>query len=626
MLLPLPQNEGAAASACGDKEHYDTLDNIILARSNVEELYAKLSICLTGTVGIAISGINTLSGPTDGWWGRAVPLSTGEYLQMRMYPRNSFGKPLGPLDFRLVATRRTSHDLVPVVAFAVLFLPRVEFKDMETFTPSNKSSATIGCRSIHLLLPSLICKHDPHRSKEKGHIQLDSNGYHCIRPSCVTIPTVRGCSGGKYEFAVASGDSYLVIAGHMAGVDIPDPMKRCAETCSNSDYSKTILSKQRKLIQSIGEHDAGSYIYSALTICELISAEGLLSIMCNDFFLGALPDMMHSPVGLPLSICMAIHLACYPERFGLPCCTKEDIFANKEIILSFKSRWKPVSRGVRALDLAVKNGFDNAAAACCNDVMKHHMNDSMVLWQRIGQRLIRKVMCDPREDLPTEECNSNSTMFGYSELIADETSNFKYNHMAKFGLCQPVPDSPVDKISLAPLCDIRTALYRVLDTCEFWLRTGFHGEFQISKDNVSTTTSEHTNGEDTSSEENDDADDELNHTLNVAAMESARGCISTSMLHGPFSQHQFGIKSFLVGPGCCNTCADCDNKIDSLQAILFASKSSSCKLCNRHRCFKCSVDALKPDKSSDGCCRRCDPAAPRMRVSPTRATLKKTKR
>ena len=72
----------------GDTEPYDTLDDVILAKDTVEELYSKLAVGLKGAVGVAVAGQNTLSNPNDGYWGRPLTLSTGEHLRAYSTARN----------------------------------------------------------------------------------------------------------------------------------------------------------------------------------------------------------------------------------------------------------------------------------------------------------------------------------------------------------------------------------------------------------------------------------------------------------------------------------------------------------------------------------------------------------
>lgn len=650
----------------GDTEPYDTLDDIILAKDTVEELYSKLACGLKGAVGVAVAGQNTLSNPNDGYWGRPLTLSTGEHLQMRILPRGTFGQPLDHSDFRLVATRRTFKTAVAEVGFAIFYMPRESFI-VDNTTPLTCAS-TIGCRGVHVLLPSLISKHDPHRSKEDAcGVSMDPRGFHSVRPSSFHLPMATAMKNHTNSFALTAGDSYLVFAGHMAGVDIPDPLRRCADVMTNNEHSRHISAKQRRIIQSIGEADTHAYIFSALTLCELLSAEGLLGILCNQFFWGAMPDTFYSPVGLPLSLCMAIHLALYPNRFGLPKCTKCDAFSNAEVVHAFHSKWKRLLLdGYRAIDCAVKSAYDRAfAQAQITKGMDIQLVDSMTLWQRIGQRMITKIMSDPRDELRRTPGDPVFTRFGVAELVTDVISETKYDILARKGFCRSVVETPIDKIFLAPRCDLRTTAYRLLDSVEAWLRTGMFGDIRLSEENVNIAPVETVRGtrlpcklcgtcfkcncpqpagkapekheyctmtgpsgessaektadknaaaaslleESDDSDESDDADDLMDRKLCVKAMETAAGALTLSLIHGPFSMHDFGIKCFLVGSGCKNKCADCDEEVDACQALLFGSKTDACRHCNRYRCFKCS--AKHGDDQPH--CLRCDPKAPRVR-------------
>jgi len=124
--------------------------------------------------------------------------------------------------------------------------------------------------------------------------------------------------------------------------------------------------------------------------------------------------------------------------------------------------------------------------------------------------------------------------------------------------------------------------------------------------------------ESSDSDESDDADDLMDRKLCVKAMETAAGALTLSLIHGPFSMHDFGIKCFLLGSGCKNTCADCDEEVDACQALLFGSKTGACRHCNRYRCFACSAKDLN-DQSH---CLRCDPKAPRVRHPTTHSPAK----
>ena len=64
----------------------------------------------------------SMSTPTLGYWGRSITLCTGENFQMRICPRGCIGQPLHQAETRLIATRRTSINAVPVVSCVLLSL------------------------------------------------------------------------------------------------------------------------------------------------------------------------------------------------------------------------------------------------------------------------------------------------------------------------------------------------------------------------------------------------------------------------------------------------------------------------------------------------------------------------
>jgi len=632
LLCPMFQRAPPGAS-----ETYDTLDNIDLKENScVEALFELLTSPLKGAVGVVVMGESGLSDPSEGYWGRAMPLSTGEHLQMRIHPRNSVGKPIGNDETRFLAIRRTSHGTIPRVGYGIFYLPR-QPNMLESNAPLSTGS-TIGCRGVHIVLPSLFSKHDPHRDKSTGHAQLDFEGFHSIRPSTLCLTINRGTAKSPdTSYSFTPGDAYMVIASHMGGTDIADPLQRSSNTMTDMDHSRHICARQRRLVQSMGETKAATYIASSLTLCELLSAEGTLGIMCNSFFTGAFPDMMYSPLGTPLVITMAVHIACYPGLFKLPPCTKQDSFANREMIRTFRSRWdKVMLNSFRAIDVAVKSGYDNAITqAKKEEEMSMRLEDNLKMWQRVGQRIISKLMSNPADEIRGGSKAAFQTKFGDAELLVDSLSECKYASLANKGYYLPVKEARIDKIFTAPRADVKTTLYRVQDNTEAWLRTGVFGKHRISRPNINVaSTGQHRKNRypceicgtcfkcdctladttkvelSSSSSESDDDDHIMDNKICMDAMESAAGAMAMCMLHGAYVMHQFQINCYLVGDGCSNTCADCDQRVGVLEGTLFGSKASECSRCNRKRCFSCTSKSLRADKSPDEHCLRCAPGAP----------------
>jgi hypothetical protein len=178
---------------------------------------------------------------------------------------------------------------------------------------------------------------------------------------------------------------------------------------------------------------------------------------------------------------------------------------------------------------------------------------------------------------------------------------------------------PINRLYLAPKSDLRTTLLRAHDSVETWLRTGKYGSITLSRPNINVASKakcgmcdagskcECIKAEESSSS-SDDEDDLLDNKLNQEAMESGAGAISAAMLHGAFVMHQFGIKAYVVGEGCKNTCADCDKSVDALQGVLLCSRAGECAVCNRRRCYQCATEALKRMNPSEHCS-RCAPGA-----------------
>lgn len=644
----------------GSEEVYDTLDNFPPeSLKNIKTLDDVLLTPTKGTVGVIVGGQCALSDPSDGYWGRGLRLLTGEHIQIRQTPRGLVGKPVGE-ESRMIAIRRTGHNQCTQVFFGMIFNPRVCVTGEESLPLT--SARTIGCRGVHLLLPSLFNMHDPHRDTTKGHADIDLDGFHSIRPSCISITKTtksnRRGTKGEIAFSICPGDAYLVMAAHMLGLKQPDPITRSSLSMSDEDHLRSVHSITRRLVAHSGEQKAAASISSSLTICDILGAEGIIGMLCNSFFEGVLPDMLHSPIGITLVMVMAMRIACYPEKSGLKQgVTPQDAYANNEMCTMVNSRWLPVAKnGMLAIDVVIESGLKNAHERVKEEKgLASCLEDNMKFWQRVGQRVITKIVADPCGAAAEEARNGShlNTSFGRAELVEDAVSDIKYHLLAKAGMAQPISEAPINKITLAPKADIRTTLVRIHDCVEIWLRSGMYGDVQLSKNNVNVPPApkkkQHKrmevedeaipfgicpccaekilNGDDecdcikspdegggnssdssastVSNDSDGDLDEMLDHKLCLDAMESAAGAASIAMLHGAFVVHQFGIETYLVGDGCSNLCADCDNVVTPLQGVLLNCSVGECPKCNRRRCYDCAEKALGMMKPTTDGCKRC---------------------
>lgn len=600
---------------------YDTLDDVDDRHAvSLKQVYAAVFGGIERYAGVVIAGSAALSDASSGYWGRAFSLESGEFIQIRVCPKGSFGKPLQEEHTRVVAVRRSGLNTPPRTAFAILFSPRK--CPASAIAGTMSCGKTAGCRGLHILLPSLFSKHQSIRDKDNGFATIDMMGFHSIRPYTFTINNSVTCDGHRIQAttSVAPGIAYVTIAGHLAGQDTPDPLVRSHIDITDDKYRTQVGSVINHLTKKVGESLASDCLSSALTIVELLSAEGLLMLLSHAFFDGVMPDTMHAPGGMPLLVIMACRIALLHDTFGLPAPTAVDKAANQELRMMFESKWKPFVGGSYAIDLAIKNGVDNANVRMTEmPQMKLHYGDNLLFWQRVGQRIITKTFSDGNAERKAEAKVSQSTIFGSADLVMDAVSDAKYNWLQKMGSMQPLMESPVNKVCFSSLHDIRTQLIRMHDLVEDWLRTGSYGEVSISAPNVNVcqrpgastrsaikeAMAAFDDDDIRSSSSSEDEDEVLDHQVCVDALEQAGTSISIALLHGGFAMHNFGINTFVASEKVNNTCADCDVKVDVIQGILFANNASACAMCDRPRCFKCASRSLGKPRHQR--CLRCTP-------------------
>lgn len=611
-----PMSAFASHPAKPSSDQYDTLDELDDSHaSSIKQLYSSVFGGVQRYAGIVISGSSTLSDASMGYWGRAFALESGEYMQIRVCPKGSMGKPLAEDSTRVIAVRRSGLNCQAHTACAIIFQPRA----CPTMATQLSCGKTTGCRGLHILLPSLFSKHTSVRDKDAGHASIDLRGFHSVRPYSFTITNKLKCEGKKINTStsVAPGLAYVTLAAQLAGIDMADPLVRSHVEITDDKYRSQVGSMISKISRSAGESSASDALSSALTIMEVLSVEGVLSILSHAFFEGVLPDTVHAPGGLPLLIVAACRIAIFYDSYGLPPPTAVDAAANSELRILFETRWKAVANGSFAIDLAMKSGNDNANARLSETPgMKPHYADNLIFWQRVGQRIITKAFSDVSHERKNTARMCAHTRFGPAELLMDPLSDAKYAWLEKLEFMQPLAEAPVNKITFATLAEVRLQLIRMHDLVENWLRTGFYGEVCLNRPNVNIGVrqpkkcarygTEECDCIGSCSSSSDDGDDVLDNRVCVDALEQAATSISIAFLHGGFAVHNFGIQTFLAGDRITNTCADCDARVDVLQGVLFANAASTCALCDRPRCFKCSTRSLaKPRQQS---CLRCSNA------------------
>tara|TARA_B100001094_G_scaffold68405_2_gene64743 strand:- start:1888 stop:3723 length:1836 start_codon:yes stop_codon:yes gene_type:complete len=582
---------------------FDTLDDFC-DTITVEDLDRLIiSPIIENAVGVLITGTRALA-MGDGYWGKPICLPGGENLQLRQFPIGRFGKRLEVGETRVIATR-TSGASVFRVTVAILFKPTF-------FAPARLDSTqrahTAGCRGVHILLPSLLNKHSARRNKMKANKRLDLSGYHAIRPSCTILTKPESNS-----FVTTSGNAYLVMAAHMCGMEYPDPERpRVVNIICEKEYERLLADFHKRLTSFNSGNAAAAAVSSANRITEILGAEGVVSMMCNDFFDGALPDQMHSPMGVSLIIVMAMRIACYPEHFGVHgACTKQDAFSNIEFGNQIGARWCPVApKGFIAIDVVCDSALRHARAHAsqlphdpnADRGPFHNVYDNLVFWQRTGQRIVSNIVASPCERALKAQ-RAAKTDFGESDLTMDPIAESKYRFLGKEDKIKPFKETDSEGFDFASKPDIKNTVINLHDNVETWLRTGMYGDVRLSAHNVNVArmpkdkcksfdkNSKHGQSDvtiDDSESDEDDVDEILDTNLCMDAITTATGIVHSLMVHGARAVHQFGLETFLVGKGCKNSCADCNKEVDVLKGFIFSSTFGECVLCNRRRCYECT--------------------------------------
>lgn len=623
----------SASSVDSSSQIYDTLDQAPEEASLDAQKMHKLLVepLVTNAVGFVLTGAGEMAGAQEGYWGRSMRLETGERLQIRIFPRDTIGKPLVVGQPRMLSFRRTSANTRVAVGIVVLWIPNASKEILSQDVPQLCSAKTIGCRGVQVIVPSLFHKHTTNREVVGQVAPTDEHGYHAIRASTFTITSVtrkkvaRGAPpAGDITISVSPGFSYLLLAGHMCGLDVENSACRTTMPIGDREHLSRTATVQSTMMRSAGETALAANVTSALTLLDLLSAEGIIGILCNSIFAGALPEMFRNPLGVVFTVVMASRIACFPNNFGLQNCTPNDAHANREMCTHFNSRWTRVTKSeCRAIDVAIKAGLDSAMSRIKQEggtedgerALKQCIDDNLALWQRVGQRLNTRLMSEPLNSVRRMGNHAFNTPLGRADVAEDSISDAKYAYFEKTGLGMAPAEIPVERIEMASRSDAYATFCCMQDRVETVLRTGMDGHKRISPKNVNVgrfggyqqasvpkkKPSEGYTTDHSSSSDDDDVDYLNDFALNNSAMESGAGAAAIAIVHGSGVFHQVGLSCFLVGKSSHQKCADCGVKVELVQNTVFGSMASVCHFCNHRRCNACAADALRRMSPAEPC-------------------------
>ncbi len=315
--------------------------------------------------GVIFSGLASSDYRGHGEWGASLRLTEEESLQIKVHPRGCFsaGRVVDMQGVVMIASRRTGSRVKDHVSLAILWTPPAPENVHANLEHDAMQHSTVGCRNLHIMLPSLFNHHDAaaYNDQARSNIKypvLDDYNFHAVRPSSVTLTQNPALNGVPGQFSASTGLSQFVIAGHFAGTEVRAVRRartnrhtpctfwqmsnsRCAMFVSAVGQVEDVVHRAAEPIpygrwRSVCQHYARVFhshagtqggllaMHNSMTAIEMLTCEGLLGILSHQFNEGALPDHLHVPNGMPLLLAFAVRVACYPERFGLHNPTSSD--------------------------------------------------------------------------------------------------------------------------------------------------------------------------------------------------------------------------------------------------------------------------------------------------------------
>jgi hypothetical protein len=636
--------------------NYDTL---AIVPENLREPGCVNSILFENTrrlLGVVFSGSASLSlfaGDDDSSWGPSMRLDHGETLQLKIHPSGALsnGTIYESSNFQklIICTRRRRAGEKDTVTTGIFWdgSATVLETNSKSFFETDRSSA-VSCKGIHLFMPSLFTHHDSlHGGVEPGVEPsvslwpvLDNSNFHALRCGTLSICQPVKLSDGSQSnlMRTACGTSVFVLAGFLLGISIDDYPRLSVETVNPRQFeilSAKMCDQMRK--KSGSTHRTLRALASASAVADLLSAEGLLSILSHPFCGAHLPDLLHAPVGFPLLVAFSVRLACYPERYGLYPCASIDSFTNSDIISHFETAWEPLSlsncgkKRFFALDFMIRIGFKEAQTCASKHSVNNMLIDNLTFWQRAGQRCINNVFGPKAADFSPAD-----SQFGGCPCLTDPLAEAK-NRVIQHNFRPAEAAGGADgAFSLTNIAKKRETLLNLLNDVELWARTGRYSGVQISDRNKTrTAAATHDFGgveEDMppmqSAIENllpktpeavepamdaaaaADATTHINSdyldpdSICSDAFGTAIETLASACLQGPLCQHGFLTKCFVSAPEVNLSCANCDTKVHVLTATFLASRNSECSRCKRPRCLVCSKSQAHVAMQQPGC-KRC---------------------
>jgi hypothetical protein len=526
-----------------DSLPYRTLSDVdeVLTKNVHTMVAAFFTQFYTGHAGGIIEGHTGEAYNRRGYWGRAIETPGDvEQLQMRFSPPTILHTPLGDGEFATFSVRLTPKAGPPETRTAVLWPieSKASAERIETVF-GDRCVRQLGAIGLHVLPVGLWERHrasaiEPiptpfsnRREKEaraSGQPNLANCAtniawnpdtvHHChaVRGVTMTLKEPVASPAGRRRGAdredercvrrfmskAAPGSSASILAASLVGLSLQDPLIGINTEQAKDRWDKEQAHERAHIVTlaaaqetPIEEHELVAATNAAWGVTSIVEADGLLALLANAAFDGALPDRLVGPDGIGVLIAFAARLAMRPKRFGLSGGTRDDQAARQQVCASFETTNEPLNDPANpphyyALDLMIQTAFKIAltqsthlpSSGTKNDGMQHYDPETVLenhkqYWHRVGTRMLTTL-----NGLGSLPFYLPPNTYGTPDRMRDdmawarERTKIEHGCQAEGGLGVAAGRSSNVSNSLASPSEKRYALYRVLADVQTWAHTG----------------------------------------------------------------------------------------------------------------------------------------------------------
>ena len=623
----------------GEHPIFATLDVVPpFALTTLSNLYNYLIRSFEKCYGVVIHGPIDSSEEARRDWGRSVQLPSGEMLQLKFAPVNMLQDSydgIAMISVKLTSSRGSS------VRTSILFPPEPNVAPSNTLM--TQMCDHLGPRGMHLLTISFFKHHNPMANERDMDLAenwtTDKHGYGSARSTTFSVSNLvpktsatnskkprRGESAAPFDHAlsnvVAPGTSVFVVAGQLVDCHLPTTYSRSCEPIHMKDFENVTKCAINGIC--MGDVEVGkSAIAASISICELLSGEGLLSMASHPYFKTALPSKLMSPMGTGLIICFAVRIAMTPRAHGQPCGPMQDQIAAAELKSIFESQipYIPILKRTWALDIVISVAKAQAGAMMAakpnDDGLATRINDGLVYWHRLGQSIISSVF-----GIGTSMDHQAATRFGPPWRFHDPLISAKDAKAVSMGMNLHSIRKP-PRIEFSSSSQRRTNLVKLLKSTEEYLRTGVFDGKRLGPENDKSSGKNYVMSSSTMNElffpsvrdqiqrgevvdvpTQQEWNERLLKHYNVAATGQAVIDLTEALHAGPVVHYKHNIGTHLVSETQVSPCCDCDQPVHVLSGIMLSNAFGECPNCSAKRCLSCLAnysveDMMKKNKKVD---------------------------